>query len=121
MKQQGLIQAFEFTNKLSWLLLKDFLVDQGVRGISDSRDAVREVVAKDLLPAGKERNWMAMIPSRNLKSHTNSPGFADEISNLISTKTNMNSRVCSRNCAAGPIKADYPLHSAMPIAKSSSS
>jgi hypothetical protein len=36
-------QAFEFTHELSWLLLKDFLADQGVSGISGSRDAVREV------------------------------------------------------------------------------
>ena len=28
LEQQGLIQAFEFTHELSWLLLKDFLVDQ---------------------------------------------------------------------------------------------
>ena len=41
LEQQGLIQAFKFTHELSWLLLKDFLVDQGVSGISGSRDAVR--------------------------------------------------------------------------------
>ena len=34
LEEQGLIQAFEFTHELSWLLLKDFLVDQGVSGIS---------------------------------------------------------------------------------------
>ena len=79
-----MIQAFEFTNKLSWLLLKDCLVDQGVRGISDSRDAVREVVAKDLLPAGKERNWMTMICIRNLKSHTYNPALADDMIGLDS-------------------------------------
>ena len=36
LEQQGLIQAFEFTHELSWLLLKGFLVDQGVSGISGS-------------------------------------------------------------------------------------
>ena len=46
LEQQGLIQAFEFTHELSWLLLKDFLVDQGVSG---SRDAVRESVVRELL------------------------------------------------------------------------
>jgi hypothetical protein len=30
LEEQGLIQAFEFTHELSWLLLKDFLADQGV-------------------------------------------------------------------------------------------
>ena len=70
LEQLGLIQTFEFTHELSWLLLKDFLVDQGVSGISGSRDAVRQAVVRELLPAGKESTWMAMIRSRNLTSHT---------------------------------------------------
>ena len=32
LEEQGLIQAFEFTHELSWLLIRDFLVDQGVAG-----------------------------------------------------------------------------------------
>jgi hypothetical protein len=34
LEEQRLIQAFEFTHEMSWLLLKDFLADQGVSGIS---------------------------------------------------------------------------------------
>ena len=45
-------------------------MDQGVAGISGSRDAVREAVARQLLPQGEESVWMAMIRSRNLTSHT---------------------------------------------------
>ena len=67
LEELGLIQAFEFTHELSWLLLKDSLVDQGVAGISGSRDAV----------------WMAMIRSRNLTSHTYNPAVAREIADLI--------------------------------------
>ena len=67
LEELGLIQAFEFTHELSWLLLKDFLVDHGVAGISGSRDAV----------------WMAMIRSRNLTSHTYNPAVAREIADLI--------------------------------------
>ena len=70
LEEQGLIQAFEFTHELSWLLIRDFLVDQGVAGISGSRDAVREAVSRQLLPQGQESVWMAMIRSRNLTSHT---------------------------------------------------
>ena len=70
LEQLGLIQAFEFTHELSWLLIRDFLVDQGVAGISGSRDAVREAVARQLLPQGEASVWMAMIRSRNLTSHT---------------------------------------------------
>jgi nucleotidyltransferase substrate binding protein (TIGR01987 family) len=73
LEEQGLIQAFGFTHELSWLLLRDFLVDQGVSGISGSRDAVREAVARDLLTPGSEATWMAMIRSRNLTSHTYNP------------------------------------------------
>jgi len=83
LEQQGLIQAFEFTHELSWLLLKDFLVNQGVSGISGSRDAVREAVVRELLPAGTETTWMAMIRSRNLTSHTYKPAIAREIADLI--------------------------------------
>ena len=83
LEEQGLIQAFEFTHELSWLLLKDYLADQGVSGISGSRDAVREAVVRELLPAGTEDAWMAMIRSRNLTSHTYNPALAHEIAELI--------------------------------------
>ena len=83
LEEQGLIQAFEFTHELSWLLIRDFLVDQGVAGISGSRDAVREGVVRQLLPQGDESVWMAMIRSRNLTSHTYNPSVAREIAELI--------------------------------------
>ncbi len=83
LEEQGLIQAFEFTHELSWQLLKDVLVDQGVAGISGSRDAVRESVRLELLPEGDELSWMAMIRSRNLTSHTYNPAIARELALLI--------------------------------------
>jgi len=83
LEEQGLIQAFEFTHELSWLLLKDFLADQGVSGISGSRDAVREAVVRELITPGSEATWMAMIRSRNLTSHTYNPALAREIAGLI--------------------------------------
>lgn len=85
LEEQGLIQAFVFTHELSWLLLKDFLVDQGVSGISGSRDAVREAVVRELLTPGSETTWMAMIRSRNLTSHTYNPTVAHDIATLIQT------------------------------------
>ena len=84
--KKGLIQACEFTDELSWLQLKNFLVDQGVSGISGSRDAVREAVVRELLPAGTESTWMAMIRSRNLTSRTYNPGLAEEIAQLIANQ-----------------------------------
>jgi nucleotidyltransferase substrate binding protein (TIGR01987 family) len=64
-----------FTHELSWLLLKDFLADQVVSGISGSRDAVREAEVRELLSPGSEATWMAMIRSRNLTSHTYNPAL----------------------------------------------
>ncbi|MFL0771094.1 MAG: nucleotidyltransferase substrate binding protein [Prochlorococcus sp.] len=86
LEQQGLIHAFEFTHELSWLLLKDFLVDQGASGISGSRDAVREAVVRELIAAGTEATWMAMIRSHNLTSHTYNPALAEEIAQLIANQ-----------------------------------
>jgi len=54
-----------------------------VSGISGSRDAVREGVVRELLPADTEDIWMAMIRSRNLTSHTYNPALAHEIAELI--------------------------------------
>ena len=79
-------QAFEFTHELSWLLLKNFLVDQGVSGIRGSKDAMRLAVVKELLPAGTESTWMAMIRSRNLTSHTYNPAIAEAIAQLIANQ-----------------------------------
>ena len=83
LEQLGLIHSFKFTHELSWLLIRDFLVDQAVAGISGSRDAVREAVVRQLLPQGDESVWMAMIRSRNLTSHTYNPAVAREIAELI--------------------------------------
>lgn len=83
LEEQGLIQPFEFTHEWSWQLLMDFQVDQGVSGISGSRDAVREALVRGLLSAGSEATWMAMIRSRNLTSHTYNPAVAREIAELL--------------------------------------
>ena len=51
-------------------------------GISGSRDAVREAVARQLLPQEEESVWMAMIRSRNLTTHTTNPAVARSFNNL---------------------------------------
>ena len=58
-------------------------MDQGVSGISGSRDAVREAVVRELLSPGSETTWMAMIRRRNLTSHTYNAALAKEIVALI--------------------------------------
>lgn len=68
LEKQGVIQAFEFTHELAWNVLKDFLVDQGEQSIRGSKDATRAAFKVSLIADGEQ--WMAMIQSRNLSSHT---------------------------------------------------
>ena len=68
LEKQGVIQAFEFTHELAWNMLKDFLQDQGDQSIKGSKDATRAAFKVQLITDGEE--WMAMIQSRNLSSHT---------------------------------------------------
>lgn len=68
LEKQGVIQAFEFTHELAWNMLKDFLQDQGNQNIKGSKDATREAFKVQLITDGEQ--WMAMIQSRNLSSHT---------------------------------------------------
>ena len=81
LERQGLIQAFEFTHELAWNTLKDFLESRGATGFIGSKDVTREAFSKGLIENGEE--WMAMIQSRNLTSHTYNETTADEIATAI--------------------------------------
>ena len=81
LEQQGVIQAFEFTHELAWNLLKDFLQDQGNQNIRGSKDATRGAFKVDLITDGEQ--WMAMIQSRNLSSHTDNEHTAGELVKAI--------------------------------------
>jgi nucleotidyltransferase substrate binding protein (TIGR01987 family) len=77
LEKQGLIQAFEFTYELGWNTLKDYLVWQGIEGITGSRDTIREAFAKDLITDGDA--WMKMLIDRNRTAHTYNQKTAEEI------------------------------------------
>lgn len=81
LKQQGLIQAFEFTHELAWNTLKDFLQDHGATNLFGSKDATREAFAAGLIEDGE--TWMSMIQSRNRTSHTYDEATANEIAQAI--------------------------------------
>ncbi len=80
---QGLIQAFEFTHELAWKVIKDFFFDQGNDSIMGSKDATREAFQYGLIEDGK--NWMDMIRSRNLSTHTYNEKTSAEIAQKICT------------------------------------
>jgi nucleotidyltransferase substrate binding protein (TIGR01987 family) len=81
LENQGMIQAFEFTHELAWNVIKDFFFDQGNSSIMGSKDATREAFQKGILEDGQ--NWMEMIRSRNLSTHTYHQNTAKEIAEKI--------------------------------------
>lgn len=81
LEKQGVIQAFEFTHELAWNIFKDYLEDQGNQNVKGSKDATREAFKVALIADGEQ--WMAMIQSRNLSSHTYNKHTAEELVNII--------------------------------------
>lgn len=81
LEKQGAIKAFEFTHELAWNVLKDYLQDQGFQNIRGSKDATREAFKVELIANGEQ--WMAMIQSRNLSSHTYNQAVAEQLMEAI--------------------------------------
>ncbi|MDG2430833.1 nucleotidyltransferase substrate binding protein [Flavobacterium sp.] len=64
---QGVIQAFEVSQELSWKVMKDFLEEQGKTDLFGSKNAVKEAFNVGIISDGAI--WLDMIKSRNLTSH----------------------------------------------------
>ncbi len=64
---QGVIQAFEVTQELSWKVMKDFLEEQGKTDLFGSKNTVKEAFNVGLITNGEL--WLEMIKSRNITSH----------------------------------------------------
>ena len=80
--KEGLIQRFEYTSELSWKLMKDYANYQGALEIKGSRDAIREAFKMGLITGAEE--WILMLESRHLTSHTYDETTSQEIiSNII--------------------------------------
>ncbi|RNC76699.1 nucleotidyltransferase [Piscirickettsiaceae bacterium NZ-RLO2] len=81
LERQGMIQAFEYTHELAWNCLKDYLVYKGQQNLHGSRDATRKAISVGLLD--DDQQWMNMIKSRNLSSHTYNKATADQLVDSI--------------------------------------
>ena len=81
LERQGLVQAFEFTHELAWNTLKDFAEFKGNTGLMGSRDVTRTAFKIGLIDDGE--NWMEMIDSRNLSTHTYDENKALEIEQRV--------------------------------------
>ena len=79
--KEGLIQRFGYTHELAWQGMKDYAEYQGNTSITGSRDATREAFKLGLITQPEE--WMDMLASRNLTSHTYNSETAEEIHNKI--------------------------------------
>ncbi|MBS1685809.1 MAG: nucleotidyltransferase substrate binding protein [Bacteroidetes bacterium] len=77
MLKEGLIQRFEYTHELAWNVMKDYAEYQGATNIAGSRDATRQAFAMQLITQPEQ--WMNMLQSRNLTTHTYNADTADEI------------------------------------------
>lgn len=84
LEKQGMVKAFEYTFELSWNLIKDYFLYQGITEIRGSRDAFRTAVKYDLIENGEL--WMEMIGARNLTSHTYHKEMVDELIETIAGK-----------------------------------
>ncbi len=78
--KDGLIQRFEFTQDLSWKVMKDYLEYQGETNISGSRDAFRKSLAAGLID---NPLWLDTIKIRNLTSHTYDEEITSSVYNSI--------------------------------------
>jgi nucleotidyltransferase substrate binding protein (TIGR01987 family) len=85
LEQQGLIQAFEFTQELAWQVMKDYFeYQQGATTITGSRDAIRAAFQAGLIEDGD--GWMDTIKSRNRSSHTYDENTANALAEIISKR-----------------------------------
>ena len=84
LEQQGLIKTFEFTQELSWNVMKDYFEYQGNTDITGSRDAIREAFRRGLVTDGD--TWMDTIKSRNRSSHTYDENTANQLIETITTR-----------------------------------
>ena len=57
--------------------MKDFLIWQGIEGITGSRDTIREAFSKGLIEEGQ--GWMSMLADRNRTSHAYNEETAEAI------------------------------------------
>ena len=81
LEQEGLIQRFEYTQELSWKVIKDFYTMQGETNIQGSRDAFRMAGNRGLVKQADI--LMQTIKSRNDVSHRYDEEKADEIYHII--------------------------------------
>ena len=78
--REALIKRFEFTQELSWNLLKDYMVYQGETDLTGSRDVYRRALKFGII---SDEGWMDMILDRNLSAHDYNDSKSKEVAKRI--------------------------------------
>lgn len=81
--REALIKRFEFTQELSWNLLKDYMSHQGEVNLAGSRDVYRRALKFGLI---SDPIWMNMILDRNLSAHDYNDAKSRDIAQRIVEK-----------------------------------
>ena len=66
LEKEGLLQRFEYTFKLGWKTLKDYLESQEIR-LQYPREVIKQAFHYGLIENGEI--WMEMLEKRNLTVH----------------------------------------------------
>jgi nucleotidyltransferase substrate binding protein (TIGR01987 family) len=84
LERQGLIKAFEFTFELSWKTLQDLFEEKGYKDVKGPKPVIQQAYKDSYIEDGGE--WMKMLESRNLASHTYDDATAKAIAEEIDSK-----------------------------------
>jgi nucleotidyltransferase substrate binding protein (TIGR01987 family) len=68
LEKLGLIQTFEITHELAWKVMRDYIRCKREEQLMDARDTTCKASFLGLI--NDRDNWLEMIESRNLGSHT---------------------------------------------------
>ena len=77
LERSGLIQTFEFTFELAWKTLQDLLISRGYEGAVGPRPVIEQAFQDRVIIDGE--NWLKMLISRNLTTHSYNEKTAQEI------------------------------------------
>lgn len=75
MFRDSVIQRFEFTFELAWKLMKDYCNYCGF-DVNSPNAAIKQSLQMGLI---EDRQWMEMLKSRNVSTHTYDEEMADEV------------------------------------------
>ena len=81
LEQEGLVQRFEYTFKLSWKVMQDLLIYKGYEFMQGPNGTLKMALEDGLI--SDHDGWRQMSKSRNMLSHVYDEEEADAVVRLI--------------------------------------